>query len=140
MSEQLLSFIQQSPSPFHVVSNLSKVLEQNGFQYMDQGQPWELEKGKKYYTTRNGSSLIAFHIGKEMGTLNFRMSASHTDSPTFKIKHNALIQEKDNHWVLNVEGYGSMIQESWLDTPLSIAGRVMVQKNEKIQSRLVYID
>ena len=140
MSEQLLSFIQQSPSPFHVVSNMSKVLEQNGFQYMGQGNPWVLEKGKKYYTTRNGSSMIAFYIGKDLESLDFRMSASHTDSPTFKIKHNALIQEKDNHWVLNVEGYGSMIQESWLDTPLSIAGRVMVKEKEKIQSKLVYID
>ena len=86
-SEKLLRFIERSPSCFHVVDQVSRMLEEKGFRYLSEHQKWQLRSGGKYYVTRNGSSVIAFQIpgGEAQG---FHMICSHTDSPSFKIKEN----------------------------------------------------
>ena len=96
-----------------------------------------LEKGGKYYFTRGGSAVMAFRIPKG-DPRGFLMTASHCDRPTFKVKENPELT--GTYTRLSVERYGGMIMSSWLDRPLSIAGRALVETETGIESRLVSID
>lgn len=138
--EELLKFIKNSPSMFHTIETISKELKAAGFQYLPETRGWELKAGGAYYTTRNGSSLIAFKIGEEIKDLHFQITASHSDSPTYKIKHLPELEGAGGSLRLDVEGYGGMIDSSWFDRPLSVAGRVVVQEGNQICSRLINFD
>lgn len=138
-TSELLDFIQKSPSCYHAVDNIKNILDENGFCELSEGKVWELKEGGKYYVIRNYSSIIAFKIPQK-NFKGFNIVASHSDSPTFKIKENYQI-EVDNKLVkLNVEKYGGMIFSSWFDRPLSIAGKVVVKCGNKFESKLVNID
>ena len=89
--EELFQFIENSPSCFHAIETIRKKLNAEGFIELVEGRSWQIEKGKKYYVTRNLSSIIAFKI-PENDFKNFHIVASHSDSPTFKIKENAEIE------------------------------------------------
>lgn len=140
VSRQLMSFIQQSPTAFHAVDTMKKMLNEAGYQELSESQKWSMTKGGKYYVTRNQSSLIAFHIGEKLDHYNFQIVASHSDSPTFKLKEKAEMEVKNHYLMLNTEGYGGMICSSWFDRPLSIAGRVMIKQNNTYQTRLLSFD
>lgn len=137
---EVLNFIQHSPSCFHAVAEMARMLEQAGYQKLKESQPWSLTKGGKYYTTRNGSSIIAFHVGEELDNYHFQITASHSDSPSYKVKEKAELKGKGGYLQLNTEGYGGMICASWLDRPLSLAGRVLVRQGNRITARLLNID
>ncbi len=139
LSEELLSFLDASPSCFHAVKNLSDRLLAAGFTPLAENQKWQIVPGGKYFVTRNGSALIAFTI-PEKGVKSWRITASHSDSPCLKVKENPEIAAEDHYVRLNVEGYGGMITGSWLDRPLSAAGRVVVKENGCLVNRLVNID
>ena len=135
MNQALFSYIAASPTAFQAVDHTAKLLELEGYRPLRETEEWTLEPGGRYYVTRNGSSLIAFRLphGRPGG---FMMTAAHSDSPTFKIKENAeLAGESDTR--LSVEGYGGMLCASWMDRPLSIAGRAMVRTENGIAMRLV---
>lgn len=136
-TEELLKFIKNSPSMFHTIRTISKELESAGFEYLPETENWELKTGGAYYTTRNGSSLIAFKIGEKIENLHFQIAASHSDSPTYKIKHLPELEGAGGSLRLDVEGYGGMIDSSWFDRPLSVAGRVVVKEGQQIGSRLI---
>lgn len=138
LAEKLVDFINKSPSTFHVINNAKKMLENAGFTEVFENERWKLEKGKKYFVTRNGSAIISFVI-PEGEIKNFQMIASHSDSPTFRIKNNPEIKA-EQYVVLNTEKYGGMIMSSWFDRPLSIAGRVMICTDSGMEIRLVNID
>ena len=140
MSEELLTFIKKSPSCFHAVRVLGEMLKDAGFQELKECEAWDLQPNGKYFTTRNNSSIIAFSIGKELDDYHFQITASHSDSPTFKIKENAELKGKGGYIQLNTEGYGGMICSSWMDRPLSIAGRVLVKEGNTIVSKLIAFD
>lgn len=132
----LMRFIEKSPTAFHAVASCAEILEEQGYLHLGEHDEWKLEAGKGYYVTRNQSSIIAFRIPK--GTpRNFLVAASHTDSPMFKIKSEALSPAFDTYARLNVEPYGGTIFSTWLDRPLSLAGRVIVSKNDKVEARLI---
>ncbi|MDO4670375.1 MAG: M18 family aminopeptidase [Aerococcus sp.] len=140
VAEKLIEFIDQSPSAFHATENLAKRLRQAGYTELFEGEEWTIEKGGKYFVTRNSSSIAAFRVGKEISDYNFQIVASHSDSPTFRLKEKAEML-MDNHYLkLNTEGYGGMILTSWFDRPLSLAGRVMVKNGNQIETRLLNID
>lgn len=137
-AEQLLAFIEKSPSCFHVIENMKKELQQAGFVELQERECWDLEESGRYFVTRNDSSIIAFTIPKkEFG--GFQIMASHSDSPTFKIKENPEMAA-EQYVKLNVEKYGGMLCAPWFDRPLSVAGRVMVKEENRISSRLVDVD
>lgn len=138
INQGLLDFIHASPSPFHTVDVISKRLDAEGFTRLSETQPWKLEEGGRYYVTRNGSSLIAFRAMG--GHYHFRICVSHDDSPTFRLKDNAELAGPDGYLRLNVESYGSMINSTWLDRPLGLAGRVLVRRNGGVESRLLNFD
>lgn len=140
ISNELIEFIENSPSAFHVTDNFAKMLDNAGFTRLAEKDKWKLTSGGKYYVTRNDSSLIAFIMPKEQDFENFQIAAAHSDSPTFKIKENPEMTE-DNHYVsLNVEKYGGMLMAPWFDRPLSVAGRVVVKEDGMLKSKLVNVD
>ncbi len=138
-TENLISFIEDSPTAFHAVAKISQILEENGFTRLHEHDVWQLEVGGKYYVTRNQSSIISFAI-PETFEKSFLITASHTDSPTYKLKTESETEAFGKYVKLNVEGYGGMIASSWLDRPLSVAGRVLCKENDKIVSKLVKVD
>ena len=132
----LINFIEKSPTAFHAVASCAEILDSQGYSRLFEGDEWNLEAGKGYYITRNRSSVIAFRIPK--GTpRNFLVAASHTDSPMFKVKAEASAPAFDQYARLNVEPYGGTIFSTWLDRPLSLAGRVIVSDGEKIEAKLI---
>ncbi|MGO5051606.1 M18 family aminopeptidase [Lachnospiraceae bacterium LCP25S3_G4] len=136
ISEELLTFIEHSPSCFHAVDNIKQQLKSAGYEELLECNPWKLRSGGLYFVMRNLSSLIAFQIPKE-GIGGFQIMASHSDAPTFKIKEHPEI-EVDNHYIkLNVEKYGGMLCAPWFDRPLSVAGRVLVKQEDAIVTKLV---
>ena len=139
LSRQLLSFLDTSPSCYHAVDNLAKELLENGYQRLWEFQPWELKTGGKYFVVRGDSTLAAFRIptGEFRG---FMLAAGHSDSPTFKLREEAEVSGAGGCVRLSVEPYGGMIMRSWMDRPLSVAGRVMVWEEGRLRSRLVNID
>ena len=137
--EELFQFIENSPSCFHAIVTIREKLNDEGFIELVEGRSWQIEKGKKYYVTRNLSSIIAFKI-PENDFKNFHIVASHSDSPTFKIKENAEIEENNKYVELNTEKYGGMICSTWFDRPLSIAGRILVKEGNLVKTHLVNID
>lgn len=138
VSESLIHFISKSPSVFHAVRGIKAALLYSGFTEIREEDSWHIEKGGKYVVTRNGSALIAFTVPEDGGH-SFKIVASHADSPTFKIKENP--EMKDGPYVrLNVEGYGGMIMSTWLDRPLSVAGRLYVRENGHLAQKLVAVD
>ena len=105
-----------------------------------EGKEWTISPGGKYFVTRNGSSIIAFQVGTELDEYGFQVVASHSDSPTFKVKENAELEVREKYTQLNTEGYGGMLCATWLDRPLSVAGRVLVREGNRIIGRLLKID
>ena len=132
----LMDFLDSSVTMFHAINECEKVLQKSGFIYLPENEKWDINKGK-YYTKRNSSSLIAFDIAE--GDYHFQISAAHSDSPTFKLKDRPII-EANGYLKLNVEGYGGMINATWLDKPLTLSGRVMVNTDTGIETRLLHIN
>ena len=140
ISKELMDFIKDSPTAFHVVKNFSTMLEKAGFIKLNERNKWKIEQGGKYYVTRNDSSIIAFQVPDNMDFYNFQIAAAHSDSPAFKIKENPEMVEDNNYVTLNVEKYGGMLMAPWLDRPLSVAGRVIVKEGTTLKSVLIDID
>lgn len=140
IANEVLTFIKNSPSCFHAIAQMKEVLKAAGYEELRECEAWNLQKGGKYFTTRNGSSLIAFHIGTVLDDYHFQVTSSHSDSPTFKVKEVAELKGKGGYLQLNTEGYGGMIASTWLDRPLSLAGRVLVKEGNTFTSKLIAID
>lgn len=138
INEQLFDFIEKSPTAWHTAENAAEILKNAGFTELLEGDDWDLCKGGKYFTRRNGSSIIAFKLPQN--ALGFMIMAAHGDSPSFKIKSQPAVKSAGEYIQLNCERYGGMICSSWLDRPLSLAGRVLVKHNGKLRSKLVNID
>lgn len=136
---ELLHFLDRSPSRYHAVANLCRELEEAGYRRLSEGAVPELEAGGKYFVTRGGSALLAFRIPRRDFT-GFMISASHSDAPTFRIKENAELRGPESYVRLNTERYGGMLCAPWLDRPLTVAGRVLAKAGGGIETRLVYVD
>lgn len=136
MNQELFEFIKESPTSYHAVRRMCRKLQDAGYEELAEEQEWNIRAGGKYYVTRNGSSLIAFRIPEEE-LQGFRIIASHSDSPCFKLKENPEIVAEGHYVKLNVEKYGGMIVSSWLDRPLSVAGRIVARDKDGLLVRLV---
>ena len=136
-TEKLKAFLDASVSVYHAASYLADVLTDAGYTRLSEGEDWNLTAGGKYYLVRGGTAVLAFRV-PETTPKGFLMSASHSDRPTFKVKENAELTGKYTR--LATEKYGGMLMAPWLDRPLSIAGRVLVETQDGVQSRLLNID
>ncbi len=136
-NKKLFSYIKKGVTAYHAVKNTADILTENGYEFISEADEWVLTPGKKYFTKRNGSSLIAFRVPTGNYT-GFMMTASHCDSPCFKVKESP--ERSDSHYVrLSTETYGGMLLASWFDTPLSVAGRVTVRNGNGIEIKLADI-
>lgn len=134
--QELMQFLDNSLTSYHTVCEVEKKLKKAGFEQLSEKNLWNLERGKAYYVIRNDSSLMAFRVPKcEVSEIKgFHIFAAHTDSPAFKIKENAEMEREGAYVVINTEKYGGMILSTWMDRPLTIAGRVCIAKNGEIVS------
>ncbi len=129
-NNDLIQFLNASPTPWHAVRTMKSRLDAAGFQQLDEREEWSLEQGKGYYAIRNGSSIVAFRTGKKDAVkAGIRMVGAHTDSPCLKVKPNPEIRRK-GYFQLGVEVYGGVLQNPWFDRDLSLAGRVTVLDEE----------
>ena len=133
----LCGFLDASHSVFHALALLRTQLDQAGYVSLPEREAWKLAPGGKYYVQRGGTALTAFRIPEEPPT-GFLMSASHCDRPCFKVKEN--FELNGTYLRVAVERYGGQILSTWMDRPLSIAGRVTVETADGVRSRLVDID
>ena len=138
-TKQLLTFIENSPTAYQAVDASAAILEEQGFARLGAQSAWELVPGKGYYTVQNGTSILAFRMPK--GKIDGMMiAASHSDSPTFKLKANCEADAFGDYVKINTERYGGMILSSWLDKPLSLAGRLVVKQGDAIKAINVKVD
>jgi aspartyl aminopeptidase len=138
VAEDLLKFIDFSVSPFHAVKASEDILKKAGFSELLTTKEWQLKPGGKYFTQVYGSTLIAFTVG-ENPRARLRIAAAHTDFPCLRIKPAASLAE-NGYGKLNVEVYGGMILNTWLDRPLSVAGKVVLAGKDAFSPKTKYID
>jgi aspartyl aminopeptidase len=134
--KELMEFLDSSITAYQAVDNTKKILENNGFTKLYENKIWSLDKNGKYFVIRNDSSIMAFTMpncdtDKIKG---FHVYAAHSDSPAFKIKENPEMTKEGSYVTINTEKYGGMILSTWLDRPLTIAGRVCIEENGEIKS------
>ena len=139
INQELMTFIDKTPNAFSCVINVKEYLLSNGFKEVKESDDWNLYENTKFFVIRNDSSIIACDLNDEKIKNGFNIVASHGDSPAFTLKPNAEINEND-YLKLNTNGYGGMIMHSWLDRPLSLAGRVIVRKDGILSTKIIDID
>lgn len=125
--ERLTDFLEKGKTAYHAAAEAASFLEEHGYRRLSEGTPFSLAAGGKYYVTRNGSSVIAFSVGNKCG--GFRIVGAHLDSPALKIKGNPVIKAEGAS-KLNTEPYGGGLYYSWLDIPLQVAGRAVIEKDD----------
>ncbi len=136
-AQDLLNFIDASPSPWHAVDTLAERLRASGYTRLDEREPWSLEAGGRHYVVRGGSSLIAFRLGEASpAESGYRIIGAHTDSPGLRLKPKAA-HGTDSLLRLGVEIYGGPILATFTDRDLSLAGRVSLRTAEGIDTRLI---
>ena len=133
LAQELVDFIGASPSPYHAINNVKEILLDNGFVNLCPAEAWKIEKGGKYFITKNNTSLFAFVPGTgNLPEEGFKIVSAHSDSPTFKIKPNPEMTVEGKYLKLNTEVYGGPILYTWFDRPLSIAGRVVLKSDNPL--------
>jgi len=138
-AREVVEFIDESPSTYHVVKNCSDILDENGFERIMPREKWEIKKGGRYFLKKSSSTIIAFTVGENFDMKNgFKIFGAHTDSPCFRIKPNPEMVT-ENIVRLNTEVYGGPILSTWFDRPLSIAGRVIVKGEDPFFPKTVKI-
>ena len=141
--ESLMNFLDESVCNFCAVKTIKKELDNAGFKEIELVDAWKLEKGGKYYTTKNDTAVFAFSVGTENPVeTGFKIIAAHSDSPCFRIKPNAEIKSEKGIVKLNTEVYGGPILYTWFDRPLSVAGRVVLKGADALHpvTRILKID
>lgn len=136
INDKLLRFLAQSPTAFHAVAGLKQELETAGFKELHEVETWTVSPGGKYFVSRNSSALISLILPEKLPE-SFRLIASHSDSPSYKIKPGpGLVSEGVVR--LNIEHYGGPVDASWMDRPLSVAGRVLLDEGDHLREQLVW--
>lgn len=137
MIEDLFEFLQEGVTPYHAAATAAAWLDAAGFTRLEEADYWNLEPGHGYYITRNGSAVVAWRV-PDHAIGGWRITASHSDCPGWKIKSDTV--ENDGCRRLSVEGYGGMNMATWLDRPLTVAGRVLLRTGDGVETRLVHFD
>ena len=145
-AEGLIDFLGKCPSCFHAAAAVKQMLTSEGYTELYETEKWELVPGGRYFVTRNHSSVISFRIPECADTrTGFLITASHTDSPSFKLKENPEMKAGEYYVKLIVEKYGGMLMAPWFARPLSVAGRAVVREPDgkggwRLEERLVNVD
>ncbi len=136
-AKRMLSFIDASPTPYHAVENVAAQLREDGFSQLSETEPWRLEPGDRRYVIREAGTIVAFVVGsRSPAEAGFRIIGAHTDSPNLRVKPRAT-KFVNGYLEIGVEVYGGVLLSTWLDRDLSLAGRVMVERDGHIAGELV---
>nr|GAT54037.1 predicted protein [Mycena chlorophos] len=139
-ARKLVSFLTNSPTPWHAVHNSVAHIEEHGFTKLLEKDAWDLKPGGKYYFTRNQAALIAFQLPSDWKPgAGVSIVATHVDSPNLRIRPVSK-RSKEGYLQVGIELYGGGLWYTWLDRDLSIAGRVITSTPNGFKSRLVKID
>lgn len=138
LAKDLINFIDGSPSVFHVVENIKDKLISSGFKKLELNEKWSIEPLGRYFLDKNGSAIIAFVVGSEKDK-GFKIISSHSDSPCFRVKPNP-IMKYEKYAKINTEVYGGPIINTWLDRPLSLAGRVVLKSDDILNPVIKTVD
>lgn len=138
--KEFFDFIKCAVTQYHAVKYFEEDLEKQGFKKLYEEEPFDVSLGGKYYIVRNNSSIIALTIPSNVHNTSLNIVASHSDSPTFKLKPNNKLTIQQEYTSLNTEVYGGPIYSSFFDRPLSLAGRVFVSKNDQVIEKLLNFD
>ena len=138
LNRELLSFIEQCPTAWQAAAKVAETLEQAGFCRLREEDDWTLRAPGKYFVVRNGSAVIALNLPAQVD--GFLMMAAHDDAPGFRVKADPENKALGLYTRLSVENYGGMLCSTWMDRPLSLAGRVAVRENGGVAFRLVNIE
>lgn len=133
MINDFVNFLNESPVAYGATKSIVETLKKNGYEEFRNQQ---IEKGKKYYVSKNNTCVIAFNVGKDLSDPSLHLVASHTDCPCLKLKPQPIHKGK-NAIQLNIEPYGGMLMRTWIDRPLSLAGRVMVDEGDRISTKIL---
>ena len=136
-NQSLFEFLDRATTPFHAVQEMARELQEAGFSRLAEDESWDLAEGDRRYVIRNGSSIVAFIVGRESPAAGVRMLGAHTDSPCLMVKP---VPEKNRkgYLQLGVEVYGGALLNPWFDRDLSLAGRVSFECAEgDLRSALV---
>lgn len=138
--DKLFDLLENATSQFHTALAVKEQLLEKGFEELALKENWDLKKGGKYMLVHHDSTIFAFTVGTDFRAENgFRIAASHGDFPGFRIKPNAGM-EVNGYLQLNTEGYGGAILSTWLDRPLSVAGRVVIKSDDVFKPEVRFID
>ncbi|MCR5350517.1 MAG: M18 family aminopeptidase [Acholeplasmatales bacterium] len=137
--DEFLDFIKYSKSQYHACEYVKNELIKDGFIELNENEEFNIKCGNKYFFTRNKSSIFAFTIPNNLDNIGINITAAHLDSPTLKLKPNALF-EKNGYYCLDTEVYGGPIYSSFTDRPLDISGRVFIKNKDVIESKLFSFD
>lgn len=132
----LNQFLDTSYTAYHTTENVRQILLKNGYTELSLGKKWNIRENGRYFVTRNGSSIIAFAVGKNKV---FNICQSHTDSPSFKVKGNGVMVSEGIKRI-NTEKYGGGLLYTYFDRPLKIAGRVLAETENGVEQKLVVSD
>jgi len=137
-AKDLCSFIDASPSPFHVCTTVAGRLEAAGFVQVNEQQTWPAESGR-FFLVRAGSLVAWCTEGAAAPTSPFRVVGGHTDSPNLRVKQHPDLAV--GGWLqVGLEPYGGVLFNSWLDRDLGLSGRVALRSGTSVETRLVLVD
>ncbi len=140
-AKDLIEYAYKGASSFHAVKTSADILEKEGFKELKSTEKWDIKKGGKYFVTKNSSAIVAFEINSDkVDEDGFRIIASHSDAPCFRIKPNPEMISEKAYLKLNTEVYGGPILSTWMDRPLAIAGRVAVKSDNILKPREVLVN
>lgn len=138
--EHLMKYIKNGVSPYHTAALAEEELQAAGYEELELTGSWQLQRGRGYYVRSHGSTLFAFRVNPGFArSQSFRIAAAHTDWPCMRIK-SAPDHTKDGYAKINVETYGGPILNTWLDRPLSVAGRVALRGETCFAPELRLVD
>ena len=141
LAKELVSFINSSPTAYHAAKTVEDYYKSEGYTELFEKDKWNIQKGGKYYISKNQSAIIAFEVGEgNIEEEGFRLIGAHTDSPGFRIKPHAEMIAENNYVKLNTEVYGGPILSTWFDRPLSIAGRVIVKGQSLVKPEVKLVN
>ena len=133
-NQELINFLNECTCSFTTIQKVTDILSDNNFAKLELNSKWNIKPNNNYFTTLSDSSIIAFKIPSNPKKMNIIIS--HSDTPSIKLKPNG-IYETDNITQFNIMPYGGIINYSWLDHPLSLAGKITIEKNHQIEEKII---
>ncbi|MBS0618744.1 MAG: M18 family aminopeptidase [Spirochaetes bacterium] len=133
----ILEYLDNSPAPAWAAENAATLLKTAGFHEVTKVTA---DCPRKIIMRPHAGMLFAAVLPEKKAAtpIPLRIVGAHTDSPHLRLKPNAL-QKTQGHSVLASEIYGGMLNYTWFDRELGVAGEVFYKVEDRIARKLVQI-